>query len=105
MAWNLQCLLDPFTAPEAPCARSGPAPFRSDCWTSPRPSNTKRVKESVDISGFVDESEIDTRYFEKGYVLLRDTLAGLGKVGIARVVVRTREYLCMNTSSPHMTRG
>ena len=64
-------------------------------------------KESVEISGFVDEKEIDTRYFdkpyvlvpgkkaEKGYVLLRDTLAGLGKVGIARVVVRTREYLCM----------
>ncbi|HEX5693121.1 MAG TPA: Ku protein [Arenimonas sp.] len=64
-------------------------------------------KESVEISGFVDESEIDTRYFdkpyvlvpgkkaEKGYVLLRDTLADLGKVGIARVVVRTREYLCM----------
>jgi DNA end-binding protein Ku len=64
-------------------------------------------KESVEISGFVNESEIDTRYFdkpyvlvpgkkaEKGYVLLRDTLADLGKVGIARVVVRTREYLCM----------
>jgi DNA end-binding protein Ku len=64
-------------------------------------------RESVEISGFVAESEIDTRYFEKpyvlvpgkkaekGYVLLRDTLADLGKVGIARVVVRTREYLCM----------
>lgn len=64
-------------------------------------------KESVEISGFVNEAEIDTRYFEKpyvlvpgkkaekGYVLLRDTLADLGKVGIARVVVRTREYLCM----------
>ncbi|MFB8832160.1 Ku protein [Azotobacter sp. CWF10] len=30
---------------------------------------------------------------EKGYVL-RETLRGTGKVGIARVVVRTREYLC-----------
>jgi DNA end-binding protein Ku len=30
---------------------------------------------------------------EKGYVLLRETLAGSGRIGIARVVVRTREYL------------
>ena len=35
------------------------------------------------------------RKAEKGYVLLRDTLRKLGKVGVARVVVRTREYLCM----------
>jgi DNA end-binding protein Ku len=31
---------------------------------------------------------------EKGYVLLRETLRRTGKVGIARVVIRTREYLC-----------
>jgi DNA end-binding protein Ku len=31
---------------------------------------------------------------EKGYVLLRETLESLGKVGIAKVVIRTREYLC-----------
>ena len=30
---------------------------------------------------------------EKGYVLLRETLAETGKIGIARVVIRTREYL------------
>jgi DNA end-binding protein Ku len=30
---------------------------------------------------------------EKGYVLLRDVLARTGKVGIGRVVIRTREYL------------
>ncbi len=64
-------------------------------------------REAVEISAFVDEAEIDTRYFEKpyilvpgrkaekGYVLLRETLRDLGKVGIARVVVRTREYLSM----------
>ena len=64
-------------------------------------------REAVEISSFVDEAEIDTRYFEKpyvlvpgrkaekGYVLLRETLRDLGKVGIARVVVRTREYLSM----------
>lgn len=64
-------------------------------------------REAVEISGFVDETGIDTRFFEKpyvlvpgrkaekGYVLLRNTLRELGKVGIARVVVRTREYLSM----------
>lgn len=64
-------------------------------------------KETVEMSSFVDEDAIDTRYFEKpyvlvpgkkaekGYVLLRDTLRKLGKVGVARVVIRTREYLCM----------
>ena len=64
-------------------------------------------REAVEIASFVDEGEIDTRYFEKpyvlvpgkkaekGYVLLRETLRDLGKVGIARVVVRTREYLSM----------
>src|SRR4030095_9709088 len=49
--------------------------------------------------------EIDRMYFEKpyylvpgkkaekGYVLLREVLAKTGKVGIARVVIRTRQYL------------
>ena len=31
---------------------------------------------------------------EKGYVLLRESLARTGKVGVARVVIRTREHLC-----------
>jgi DNA end-binding protein Ku len=63
-------------------------------------------KETVEVEAFVDEREIDPRYFEKpyvlvpgkkaekGYVLLRETLRSLGKVGIAKVVIRTREYLC-----------
>ncbi len=61
--------------------------------------------ESVEIEAFVDEDEIDPRYFEKpyvlvpgkkaekGYVLLRETLKKAKKVGIARVVIRSREYL------------
>jgi DNA end-binding protein Ku len=64
-------------------------------------------REAVEIAAFVDESAIDSRYYEKpyvlvpgkkaekGYVLLRETLRDLGKVGIARVVIRTKEYLCM----------
>jgi len=64
-------------------------------------------KETVEMATFVDEDQIDTRYFEKpyvlvpgrkaekGYVLLRETLRKLKKVGVGRVVIRTREYLCM----------
>jgi len=62
--------------------------------------------EAVEVETFVDGASIDPRYYEKpyllvpakkaekGYVLLRETLRKTGKVGIARVVVRTREYLC-----------
>ncbi|WP_422506372.1 Ku protein [Stenotrophomonas sp. GZD-301] len=62
--------------------------------------------EAVEVETFVDAASIDPRFYEKpyllvpakkaekGYVLLRETLRRTGKVGIARVVVRTREYLC-----------
>lgn len=61
--------------------------------------------EAVEIEAFVDAGSISPSYFEKpyilvpgkkaekGYVLLRETLAKTGKTGIARVVIRTREYL------------
>jgi DNA end-binding protein Ku len=63
-------------------------------------------RETVEVEAFVDADDIDPRYFEKpyvlvpgkkaekGYVLLRETLESLGKVGIAKVVLRSREYLC-----------
>ena len=62
-------------------------------------------RESVEVQAFVEAAEIGAEYFEKpyylvpgkkaekGYVLLRETLQRTGKVGIARVVIRTREYL------------
>lgn len=62
--------------------------------------------ESVDIEAFVEAGELGLRFFdkpyilvpgkkaEKGYVLLRETLKQTGKAGVARVVIRTREYLC-----------
>ncbi|ETF03700.1 Ku domain-containing protein [Advenella kashmirensis W13003] len=65
-----------------------------------------KSKESVDVEAFVDAGAIAPAYFEKpyvlvpgkkaekGYVLLRETLSDSGKIGIARVVIRTREYLC-----------
>lgn len=61
--------------------------------------------ETVEIEAFVDRADIDPMYFEKpyylvpgkkaekGYVLLREVLARTGKVGISRVVIRTRQYL------------
>lgn len=63
--------------------------------------------QTVDIEAFVDADSIDPMYLEKpyylvpgkraekGYVLLRELLAKTGKAGIARVVIRTRQYLCM----------
>jgi DNA end-binding protein Ku len=63
-------------------------------------------KEAVEIEAFVDEAAIPPQYFEKpyvltpgkkaekGYVLLRQTLKSTGKIGIGRVVIRAREYLC-----------
>ena len=62
-------------------------------------------REAVEVAAFVDAKSIGPEYFEKpyilvpgkkaekGYVLLRETLKRTGKIGIARVVIRTREYL------------
>ncbi|MBJ6725016.1 non-homologous end joining protein Ku [Geomesophilobacter sediminis] len=59
----------------------------------------------IDILGFVMESEIDTRYFEKPYylepdrggdkpyALLREALKKSGKVGVATYVLRNRGSL------------
>jgi DNA end-binding protein Ku len=60
----------------------------------------------VEIVDFVDGREIDPAFYEKpyylapanksankGYALLRETLKRTGKVGIAKVVIRTREYI------------
>jgi DNA end-binding protein Ku len=61
--------------------------------------------QTVDIQGFVDLKEIDPIYFykpyylepqkggDKAYVLLRDALSTNNKVGIAKVVIKTRQYL------------
>lgn len=61
--------------------------------------------QSIDIVEFVDLAEIDPMFFDKpyylepqkggkkAYALLRDTLEATGKVGIARVVIKTRQHL------------
>jgi DNA end-binding protein Ku len=61
--------------------------------------------ETVEVEAFVDAGAIAPQFFEKpyvlvpakkaekGYVLLRETLKTTRQIGIARVVIRTREYL------------
>jgi DNA end-binding protein Ku len=61
--------------------------------------------QTVDIKDFVEQEEIDPIFFhkpyylepqkggDKAYALLRDALKDSGKVGIAKVVIKTREYL------------
>src|ERR1043166_6522934 len=65
------------------------------------PEQTK----SIEIEGFVDADQIDLMYYdkpyylepakggEKGYVLLREVLKESRKIGISKVVIRTRQYI------------
>lgn len=62
--------------------------------------------DAIEVESFVDAAAIGPQFFEKpyvlvpakkaekGYVLLRETLKKTGKIGVARVVIRTREHLC-----------
>src|SRR5205814_4437808 len=61
--------------------------------------------QTVDIQDFVDQKEIDPMFFykpyylepqkggDKAYALLRDALKDTNKVGVAKVVIKTSEYL------------
>ena len=61
--------------------------------------------QTVDIQDFVDQGEIDPMFFykpyylepqkggDKAYALLRDALKDTDKVGVAKVVIKTRQYL------------
>jgi DNA end-binding protein Ku len=61
--------------------------------------------QTVDIQDFVHQDEIDPMFFykpyylepqkggDKAYALLRDALKDSNKVGIAKVVIKTRQYL------------
>jgi DNA end-binding protein Ku len=63
------------------------------------------ASKTIEIEDFVEQKAVDYVYFdkpyilepgtkgEKGYVLLREVLKSTGKIGIARVVIRTKEYL------------
>ncbi|RJF99104.1 Ku protein [Noviherbaspirillum saxi] len=74
-------------------------PDTERCMTSLRPTH------AVDILAFVEAQEIPSDYFEtpyylqpapggeKAYALLRETLRQSRKIGIAYVVIRTRQHL------------
>jgi DNA end-binding protein Ku len=61
--------------------------------------------QSIEIEDFVDRDAVDYRFFEKpyyvtpqkkaekGYVLLREVLRNSNKMGIAKAVIRTRQYI------------
>jgi DNA end-binding protein Ku len=65
--------------------------------------------QTIDIVGFVDAAHIPTLYYDaayylaptkagrKAYALLREVLEREGKVGIAKVVIRTRQHLAALT--------
>ena len=67
------------------------------------PEKTKHIE----IKHFVEESEIDSMYFEqpyylqpektgtRAYALLRDAFKKTGKAGVALFVMRDREHLCI----------
>jgi len=60
---------------------------------------------SIDITDFVDLTQVDPKFFykpyfleaqkggEKAYALLHKALSGSGKIGIAKVVISNREHL------------
>ena len=62
--------------------------------------------QTIDIEDFVDLADIDPLYYDssyylvpdprgtKAYRLLLDAMRDSGRVGIARVVMRTKQYLC-----------
>lgn len=64
-----------------------------------------KATRAIEISGFVERDEIAPKFFErpyaiepqeggeKGYAILRDALEEAGKVGIAQVVLHTKQHL------------
>src|SRR5512135_3686774 len=64
------------------------------------------AKHTIDLARFVDEAEIDTRYWEKpyylvpdgdeaveGYTVIRDALKKAGKVAVGQLIMQGREHL------------
>src|ERR1700744_176680 len=83
--------------------------YEKEKYVVPQEEDFQRVDieatQTVDIQDFVDLDEIDPIFFykpyylepqkggDKAYALLRDSLKEKKKVGIAKVVIKTREYL------------
>ena len=71
-----------------------------------RAANVKATQ-TIDIAQFVKASDIDALYYDapyylepgragrKAYALLRDTMVSTGYVGVGRMVLRTRQHVCV----------
>lgn len=71
-----------------------------------RAANVKATQ-TIDIAEFVKAEEIDPLYYDtpyyleparagrKAYALLRDTMVSSGYVGVGRMVIRTRQHVCV----------
>lgn len=84
--------------------------YQKDSYVEITEQDLKKVKveasDNIVIEDFVNSSEIDPMYFEKpyyilpgkkseaAYALLRESIRESDKIGIARVVIRTKERLC-----------
>ncbi|MEO8029686.1 MAG: Ku protein [Gemmatimonadota bacterium] len=65
-----------------------------------------KATQSIEILGFVETGAIDLIYFDRpyfvaplkghdrAYALLRDSMMTSGRIGLAQVVIRTRQYMC-----------
>lgn len=78
-------------------------------WVTLKDEDFEKVKiestHSVEITDFVEQSQINPKFFykpyflepqkggEKGYALLHKALSDTGKIGIAKVAIQSREYL------------
>lgn len=83
--------------------------YEKDKFVVLKEDDFKRVDieatQTVDIMAFVAQEEVNPVFFNKpyymepqkgadrAYVLLRDSLHGSGRIGIARVVIKTRQHL------------
>ncbi|MDP3267890.1 MAG: Ku protein [Legionella sp.] len=71
------------------------------------------IFKTIDIDEFVDLKDIDNLYYskpyylqpesknKKAYVLLREALKNTGKVGVAKVIIRTKESLSLIIPHDH----
>lgn len=91
--------------------------FEKDNYIILQPEDFKKASpdafKSIEIEEFVELKEIDNLYFDKpyylipegknkkAYVLLREALKKTNKVGVAKVVIRTKEYLSLILPHEH----
>lgn len=83
--------------------------FEKGKWVTLKDEDFEKVKiestHSVEITDFVEQAQINPKFFykpyflepqkggEKGYALLHRALAETGKIGVAKVAISSREYL------------